>query len=123
MTDVECVLALEERRRQALLAVDLVTLQGLLAEDLVYVHSTGVRDCKDSYLAKISGGRLKYLELDFSDLQVQTLTQVAVLSGRMQALVSKNGQSQHLTTLFMTIWACASDGVWRLHAHQGTALS
>ena len=35
------VLAAEERRREALLSADLEALQGLLADTLVYVHSTG----------------------------------------------------------------------------------
>ena len=120
MSDALFVLALEERRRQALLAGDLPALQGLLADDLVYVHSTSACDSKDSYLAKLSGGSLKYLALDFSDQQVQWLQQAAVVSGRMAAVVSKDGQPKNVASLFMTVWACGADGVWRLCAHQGT---
>ena len=116
------VLALEERRRQALLAGDLPALQALLAEGLVYVHSTGVCDRKDSYLAKLAGGSLKYQSLSFSDTQVQGLPQAAVVSGRMAAVVLKDGQTKNVASLFMTVWACGADGVWRLHAHQGTPL-
>lgn len=122
MSTSKLVLALEERRRQALLAGDLPALQGLLADGLVYVHSTGACDRKDSYLAKLSGGSLKYLELNFSDLQVQVLQQAAVVSGRMAAVVSKDGQPKNVASLFMTVWGCGPDGAWRLHAHQGTPL-
>lgn len=122
MTRVPEVLALEERRRQALLAGDLPALQRLLAEDLVYVHSTGACDGRDSYLAKLAGGSLQYLELDFSSLQVQVLSQAATVSGRMTALVSKDGQRKNVASLFMTVWARGVDGEWRLHAHQGTPL-
>ncbi len=120
MSSTPFVLALEERRRQALLAGDLSALQGLLADELVYVHSTGACDRKDSYLAKLSGGSLKYLELNFSELQVQLLQQAAVVSGRMAAVVSKDGQRKNVASLFMTVWGCSADGAWRLHAHQGT---
>jgi hypothetical protein len=122
MASTPLVLALEERRRQALLAGDLPALRGLLADDLVYVHSTGACDRKDSYLAKLSGGSLQYLELNFSDLQVQTLQQAAVVSGRMAAVVTKDGQRKNVASLFMTVWGCGVDGAWRLHAHQGTPL-
>ena len=122
MSSATLVLALEERRRQALLAGDLPALHGLLADGLVYVHSTGVCDRKDSYLAKLSGGSLKYLELNFADLQVQRLQQAAVVSGRMAAVVSKDGQRKNVASLFMTVWGLGADGVWRLHAHQGTPL-
>ena len=122
MNDTARVLALEDRRRRALLAGDGPTLHDLLAESLVYVHSTGVCDRKDSYLRKIDSGSLKYLSLNFSDLQVQTLQQAAVVHGRMQAQISKDGQVKNVTSLFMTLWGCGADGVWRLHAHQGTPL-
>jgi hypothetical protein len=99
MAHTTLALALEERRRQALLAGDVLALQDLLADGLVYVHSTGVCDRKDSYLNKLSGGSLKYLALNFSDLQVQSLPQVAVVTGRMAAVVSKDGPVSytHLT--------------------------
>jgi hypothetical protein len=122
MLDSTSVLAQEERRRQALLAGDLSALQDLLAEGLVYVHSTGVCDDKGSYLAKLAGGSLKYQSLSFSDTQVQGLPQGAVVSGRMAAVVLKDGQAKNVASLFMTVWACCADGVWRLHAHQGTPL-
>jgi hypothetical protein len=120
MVHTNLALALEERRRQVLLAGDMSALQGLLADGLVYVHSTGVSDRKDSYLHKLSGASLKYLELNFSDLQVQSLSQTAVVTGRMAAVISKDGQRKDVASLFMTVWACGADGAWRLHAHQGT---
>jgi hypothetical protein len=122
MSDHTLALALEERRRQALLAGDLPVLQGLLADGLVYVHSTGVSDRKDSYLAKLASGSLRYLALDFSALQVLGLQRATVVSGRMSAVVCKDGQEKHVASLFMTVWGCDRDGVWRLHAHQGTPL-
>ena len=117
------ILALEERRRQALLAADGVSLLNLLADDLVYVHSTGVCDRRDSYLAKITGGSLKYLELNLQDLQVQLLQQAAVVRGRMAAVISKDGQPKRVSSCFMTVWSLGTDGAWRLCAHQGTPLT
>lgn len=123
MVSAQHVLALEERRRQALLEGDLPILQGLLADGLVYVHSTGACDGKESYLAKLSGGSLKYLELNFSDQRVQMLQQAAVVCGRMEAVISKDGQRKTVASLFMTVWSCDAEGKWRLHAHQGTPLA
>lgn len=116
------VLAAEERRRQALLSADLEALQALLADALVYVHSTGGCDRKASYLAKLSGGGLKYMSVNFHDMQVQHLQQAAVVTGRMAAQITKDGEPKTVASLFMTVWGCGVDGVWRLHAHQGTLL-
>ncbi len=120
MDNASLVLALEERRRQALLAGNFSELQLLLADDLCYVHSNGACDGKDSYLGKLSSGSLKYLELNFSGLQVQQLMQSAVVRGRLSAVISRDGQHKLVESLFMTVWSCGTDGAWRLHAHQGT---
>lgn len=120
MADINFVIALEERRRQALLSSDLNTLQSLLSDNLIYMHSTGVCDHKDNYLAKLANGSLKYLKLNFGEMHVQELMNAAVVTGRMSATISKDGQQKEVASLFMTVWACGTDGAWRLQAHQGT---
>lgn len=114
------VLALEERRRQAMLAGDVSTLQALLADDLAYVHSSGGLDTQASYLAKLADGRLRYLEVDLLELQVQCLREAAVVRGRMAARILMDGQPRTVASKFMTVWGRGADGNWRLHAHQGT---
>lgn len=116
-------LALEEGRRLALLAGDVAALQDLLAQELIYVHSTGVTDTKESYVNKLSSGVLKYLELQFADLQARTFDQTIIVSGRMSARVRKGEQDKDVASLFMTVWICGTDGVWQLQAHQGTPIA
>ena len=120
------VLAAEERRREALLSADLEALQGLLADTLVYVHSTAASDSKDSYLAKLRSGGLRYQALQFDDVQARLLApagDAAVVTGRMAAQVLKDGQLRAVRSLFMTVWArSATSGDWQLCAHQGTPL-
>mgnify|MGYP000019299515 FL=1 len=125
---LKSVLAAEECRRQALLSTDLEALQGLLADALVYVHSTAASDSKDSYLAKLRSGALRYQALQFDDVQARLLGPegaAAVVTGRMAAQVLKDGQVRAVRSLFMTVWArsAARDaGGWQLCAHQGTPL-
>lgn len=124
---VQGVLQAEERRRQALLAADVAALQTLLADGLVYVHSTAVSDSKASYLAKLQSASLKYLSLHFEDFQVRVLGHCAVVTGRMSAEVSKDGQSKRVCSMFMTVWSTDDDvggapALWTLQAHQGTPL-
>ena len=120
------VLAAEERRREALLSADLEALRGLLADTLVYVHSTAASDSKDSYLAKLRSGGLRYQALQFDDVQARLLGPegaAAVVTGRMAAQVLKDGQVRAVRSLFMTVWArSAATGDWQLCAHQGTPL-
>ena len=50
-TDVQAVLAAEDRRYRAMRDADLPALEELCAEELSYAHSSGVRDSRDEYLA------------------------------------------------------------------------
>lgn len=114
----------EEQRRQAMLNGDTAALNGLLSDGLVYVHSTGARDSKSTYLAKLASGSLKYLSLSFEDVQVHAAGAGHVVTGRMSAEVSKDGQSKAVRSLFMTVWMpeLGAQGTpsLRMLAHQGT---
>ncbi len=103
MTNMSALMA-EEQRRQAMLGGDIATLEALLSDGLVYVHSTGGRDTKTTYLNKLASGSLKYLTLSFEDLQVHGAGPVQVVTGRMSAEVSIQGQSKAIRSLFLTVW-------------------
>lgn len=122
----QAVLQLEQRRREALLAGDGAALEALLSPDIVYMHSTGTRDTRTSYLHKIREGALRYLRLEWSNLQVQVLPAAALVTGRMDATVRKDGQDKPVRSAFLTVWVAEPGTVgsaWRLRAHQGTPLS
>ena len=122
-TITQAVLQGEDARRQALVANDVDALRTLLADDLVYVHSTGGRDTRDSYIAKLQGGALRYLEVAFTDLQVSPRPQAAVVTGRMSAVILKDGERKSVSSLFMTVWMPNAQGRWQLRAHQGTPVA
>ena len=122
---LEAVLHWEQRRSDAMLAGDSVALEALLSDAIVYVHSTGARDTRDSYLRKIRDGALRYLRLELSDLQAQVLPGAALVTGRMQATVLKDGQEKQVRSVFLTVWVPEpfdAGSAWRLRAHQGTPL-
>ena len=121
----DAVLQCEQRRRDAMLAGDSAALEDLLSEAIVYVHSTGVHDTRDSYLRKIRDGAIRYLRLELCDLQAQVLPGVDLVTGTMQATVLKGGQEKPVSSVFLTVWVpepSDMEGAWRLRAHQGTSL-
>lgn len=118
----EMVLQLEQRRRDAMLAGDAAALRELISEQVIYVHSSAARDTRDSYLKKISSGALRYLQLVLSDMQVQMVEGAALVTGRMQATVARDGKEIPVRSAFLTVWV-PEHGVWRLRAHQGTPVN
>lgn len=116
------VLALEERRCAAMLAGDLGTLQTLLAPDLLYTHSTGVRDTRDSLLAKLAGGHIAYRQLAFTQRAVQCTEDAAAIAGEMHAEVLRDGLPRHVAASYLAVWLRRA-GAWQLAAFQGTGLA
>jgi hypothetical protein len=123
---LEAGLLAEAHRRQALLQQDWPTLASLLADELVYVHSTAARDSKATLLHKLQSGQIRYRALSFDDLQGQPLAQGVMITGRMSAEVEKEGQIRQVRSLFMTVWRlqenAQGDIDCQLLGHQGTPL-
>lgn len=111
----------ELRRRDAMVACDLGELEILLSPTLQYVHSTGARDTRQSFLQKLVSGLLRYQSLAFTELQVQCAPSTVVVTGQTDAVVLKQGEPKVVRSAFMTVW-WPEVGEWRLQAHQGTAL-
>lgn len=120
----QAVLQAEEKRRQALLAGDLDALDAMLSPALVYVHSSGGQDSKASYLNHMRSGTLQYQSMSFEALQAHPASSCCIVTGRMLAQVTRNGQPMSIRSLFMTVWApapgTATKPVWQLQAYQGT---
>jgi hypothetical protein len=55
------LIALEKRRFDAMVRHDTTVLDGLLADSLIYIHSSGVIDNKSSFLKDIAAGRMVYV--------------------------------------------------------------
>ena len=76
------VLRAEERRRAALVAVDMATLDALFADDLIHVHSTGLIHDKAQLLRHIEANRA-FLAIERGDLAVRLYGDIAIMTGPM----------------------------------------
>ncbi|SOD98200.1 nuclear transport factor 2 family protein [Blastococcus haudaquaticus] len=121
MTDdiVAEVLAAEDRRYEALLGPDLPALERLFHDRLSYAHSSGVRDTKDEYLAKIANGYYDYQRLDHPVDRVDVVGGTVVVSGRMTADLLVEGTPKSLDVLALAVWTRDS-GEWQLLAYAST---
>jgi hypothetical protein len=115
------VLAAEDRRYEALLGPDLPTLERLFHERLSYAHSSGVRDTKAEYLAKIENGYYDYTRSDHPVERVDVVGDTAVVSGRMTADLLVQGEPKSLDVLALAVWTKES-GEWQLLAYASTPL-
>jgi len=71
----------EDARYAAQTGNDFAAMAQLFADDLVYVHSLGTVDSKDSYIERQRSDALRYRALRRSDVKVRTYGCVAIISG------------------------------------------
>jgi hypothetical protein len=115
------VRAAEDRRYEALLGPDLPTLERLFHDRLSYAHSSGVRDTKAEYLAKIENGYYVYSRIDHPVERVDVLGDSAVVVGRMTADLTVVGTAKTIDNLALAVWTRA-EGEWQLIAYASTPL-
>lgn len=113
------VWALEEARRQAMLAHDVAALGRLVSDALIYTHSSGGRDSKASWLAKVADGTMQYDTLDFTEPGITVLGDTALIAARMHAAVRRAGQPGIVSSLYLAVWVRQGTD-WQLAAIQAT---
>lgn len=116
------VLALENRRVAALLRADLATLDEILADDLVYTHSSSHVDTKASYLETIRSGKLKYLTLAHRNPTIRVYGTTAVVHGIADVRTVWEDQTGDPYAVCYTMVYVQKNDRWQKVAWQSTRL-
>ena len=119
--DAAQVLAAEEERYQAMLDSDLEALDRLCADELSYAHSSGVRDTKREWLAKVRSGYYVYHRVKHPVERVEVVGDTAIVVGRMTADLLVDGVPKTIDNLALAVWA-RRDGQWVLLGYAPTRL-
>lgn len=113
--------AVEEQRYKAMLQADVPALEKLLADDLVYVHSSGGVESKQQFLATIRSGALKYKKIAPEGVFYRISDSLAVVTGKSSIEVEREGKPQSFRVRFTAVYQKSPAG-WRLAAWQTTRL-
>ncbi|MDL4914476.1 MAG: nuclear transport factor 2 family protein [Enterobacterales bacterium endosymbiont of Blomia tropicalis] len=78
--DIKALLETESRRQRALIQADLATLENLLADDLIHIHSTGMVHSKSQFLNHVErmGG---FVAIARAEPQITIHRDIAILTG------------------------------------------
>ncbi|MFF2329546.1 MULTISPECIES: YybH family protein [unclassified Streptomyces] len=114
------LLALEERRRAALVAVDLPALEDMFDESLVHIHAPGLTHSKAQLLEHVAT-RQAYLDSARGELRIRIVGDVAVMTGRLtNRLRSPEGGERVLGGVVTQVVRRCEDGAWRFLSFQMT---
>jgi ketosteroid isomerase-like protein len=114
------LLAVEERRKQALLAVDLETLADLYDESLLHTHAPGLTHTKAQLLEHVAT-RQAYRDMTRGDLTIRLIGDVAIVTGRLvNRLGSPDGSDRVVSGQVIQVLRRCEDGHWRYVSFQMT---
>jgi ketosteroid isomerase-like protein len=114
------LLAVEERRRQALIDVDLPVLDDLYDDTLVHIHAPGLTHTKAQLLEHVETHRA-YLDMVRGELTVRLAGDVAVVTGRLTNRMRAPGGGERVLGGVATQVLCrCDDGAWRFISFQMT---
>jgi hypothetical protein len=111
--------AAEDRRYAALLAADTAALADLLSETLIYVHTTGDTDTRQSLLDSVRTGFVEYRHLERRDERWVTRPGLVLSAGRQLGLFMLQGKPGLIDVAYLSAWAL-EDNHWRLAAWHAT---
>ncbi|MGY4533200.1 ketosteroid isomerase-like protein [Pseudomonas sp. TE3786] len=123
MSAEQQLLELEQERRRALVEEDHARVAELFADDLVYVHTTGLVQGKADYL-DYARTAVQYLAIERGQLQVRFYGDgLAVMTGPQCNTLQKRGGDQPIRGEgFATqVWALGAKG-WQISSFHATRL-
>ncbi len=117
----QTIIELDKKRMQAMADKDIATLEAVLADDLIYAHSTARLDTKQSLIGNMVSGATVYTGVEPSDVKAQDLGDAVVLTGTAQIKVVSKGTPNAFGVRFMDVYA-KRNGRWQMVAWQSTKL-
>jgi ketosteroid isomerase-like protein len=103
---------------------DFALLDKTLADDMTYTHSNGHSDTKESYIAKLRAGTMRYFEAEYDgSVRVQLLdSQTALTFGKIKVTTLGANNTQAKATLIFLHAFVKRHGRWQLVAHQSAKM-
>ncbi|MFN8633281.1 MAG: nuclear transport factor 2 family protein [Chloroflexota bacterium] len=113
------IIALDKQRMDAMVAKDVATLNKLIADDLIYTHSSARIDTKQSLIGNMQSGSTVYTQMEPSDVQAKALGDAVVLTGTAKVTVQGPRGENKFGIRFIDVYANRG-GQWQMVAWQST---
>ncbi len=115
------VAKVERARFQAWVQKDTTALSKVIAEDVLYCHSTGVCQNKAELTGFITGGQSVYRAMDVVELKPQAFGDTVIVNGKLNMKVETAGQVSAFQAIYTDVYV-KRDGRWQLVRWQSTRL-
>jgi ketosteroid isomerase-like protein len=116
------IIELDRQRMAAMAGKDVAALNKVLADDLIYTHSSARLDTKKSLIGAMESGATVYTAVEPSDVVAQDLGDVVVLTGVAAISVNSGGTANSFRVRFTDVYA-NKGGQWQMVTWQSTRLA
>ncbi len=111
--------AVERARFAAWVKGDVAEIAPLLADDLVYCHSSGVCESKAQLLKAIGSGNTVYRSIDVLEMRPRSANGAVIVNGKAAIKVESHGNPLAFTLVYTDVYV-KRDGRWLLASWQST---
>ena len=105
------VISAEMARYEAQTGDDFIAMDRIIAEDLVYIHSSSVLDDKQAYIGSMRSGTVKYRTMRLLDYKVRIYDCLAIMTGTARFEVTVKGSDITVDLRFTEAWARRGDAL------------
>ena len=117
----QMIIDLDRKRMTAMAQKDVAALRNMICKGLVYTHSSGRQDTKQSLLDGMENGTTVYTSMEPSDVKAQDFGNVVVLTGVAAISVNSRGKPNSFRVRFTDVYE-NQNGTWRMVTWQSTKL-
>ena len=108
----------ETRRYAAMVANDAKALDALLADDLVYTHSTAATETKKEFINRPTAG-VRYTGVDQREQNIRVFGDVGLVNGLNTMHVDRKGEKVTFDIRFLAVYV-RKGAEWQMRAWQST---
>lgn len=119
--NAEMIIELDKKRMTAMAQKDTAALKNMICKGLVYTHSSGRQDTKESLLKGMETGTTVYTSMVPSEVKAQDLGNAVVLTGVAAISVTSNGKPNSFKVRFTDVYE-NQNGTWRMITWQSTKI-
>ena len=120
--NAQTIIDLDKKRMTAMAQKDIAMLNDVLADDLIYTHSSARLDTKESLIGAMVSGKTVYTTVEPSDVVAQDCGDTVVLTGVARIKVSSNGAANAFAVRFIDVYAKRGEK-WQMVTWQSTRLA
>jgi hypothetical protein len=113
---------LEKRRFKAQVDKDTAFLQQVLANDLVYIHSSAIVETKKEYINNIAIRHWDYRQIEVEKNQVRVYQNTAIVTGTARMSLFRQDKMNTFRANYTAVY-CKIKGKWQMTSWQNTRIN